>query len=254
MGDSVACGEGHLFCQDCLKDYVKSIVYGTGKSTLACLGPDCDNAFSTVNLGFIEPKMLQGLIERQQSDMLAMAFGQSNDEKLHPCPFCSVPSLVPIAVQEFKCLHCGKASCQFCKVEWRKHIAYGYACSDVEGDDESKVRLKTEEAMTEALVRKCHKCSRPLIKESGCNKMTCVCGAILCYVCHQPAPDGYQHFCQHTSAPGQTCRAPGCGKCSLVDEVAPDDVKKVEAERLKGERERELLGVKGRKKIGGNLP
>jgi TRIAD3 protein (E3 ubiquitin-protein ligase RNF216) len=47
--------------------------------------------------------------------------------------------------------------------------------------------------MTAALVQKCNKCSKPFIKESGCNKMTCSCGNLQCYVCGESIKD-YHHF------------------------------------------------------------
>ena len=54
-------------------------------------------------------------------------------------------------------------------------------------------RLYLEEKMTQALVRKCYRCSRMFFKEEGCNKMTCVCGAQMCYICDKPVTD-YKHF------------------------------------------------------------
>jgi len=52
-----------------------------------------------------------------------------------------------------------------------------------------------------ALVRRCNRCSRPFLKESGCNKMRCdKCGNTQCYVCSQDVVD-YTHFDKKTGCP-----------------------------------------------------
>lgn len=66
--------------------------------------------------------------------------------------------------------------------------------------------------MTAARIRKCHKCTTGLVKAEGCNRMSCRCGAFMCYLCRQPI-NGYNHFCQHARSPGAPCRH--CKKCSL---------------------------------------
>lgn len=64
-------------------------------------------------------------------------------------------------------------------------------CDEVKNTDAA--RLYLEEKMTEALVRKCWSCGRTFFKEDGCNKMSCVCGAQMCYICDKPVND-YRHF------------------------------------------------------------
>lgn len=64
-------------------------------------------------------------------------------------------------------------------------------CEEV--PDAEKARIYIEEEMSKAIIRKCHRCLKPFIKEYGCNKMRCSCGATMCYICKQPDID-YNHF------------------------------------------------------------
>lgn len=45
------------------------------------------------------------------------------------------------------------------------------------------MRTYIETKMTEALIRNCYSCKKPFLKVDGCNKMTCACGAKMCYLC-----------------------------------------------------------------------
>jgi len=40
-----------------------------------------------------------------------------------------------------------------------------------------------ENQMSEAVIRKCPKCSMAFVKQDGCNKMTCRCRTTQCYLC-----------------------------------------------------------------------
>ena len=97
---------------------------------------------------------------------------------------------------------CGKESCRLCK-EF-SHIPL--RCEEVEKDAEVRKRTYIEKKMTEAMIRNCWKCQKPFVKADGCNKMTCDCGASMCYVCRQPVED-YKHFYGQRGLPqaGQTC-------------------------------------------------
>ena len=76
---------------------------------------------------------------------------------------------------------CGRSTCIKCNEDWEAHC--GIPCHEYENKDEEKLRVKAEEQMTAALLRVCHKCKTPLIKEEGCNKLTCRCAAKMCYIC-----------------------------------------------------------------------
>ena len=80
--------------------------------------------------------------------------------------------------------------------------------------EETDVRVAVEELMSKALIRVCSKCRAEVVKNAGCNKVTCRCGQKMCYVCRAPVKD-YAHFCSHTVAPGMPCTSKGCKGCSL---------------------------------------
>jgi NADH pyrophosphatase NudC (nudix superfamily) len=61
---------------------------------------------------------------------------------------------------------------------------YIFIYVEIQKDDALNAQHSVEEAMTNALLRDCHKCSTRFFKEEGCNKMTCPkCRAVMCYVC-----------------------------------------------------------------------
>ncbi|CAF0801568.1 unnamed protein product [Adineta steineri] len=59
---------------------------------------------------------------------------------------------------------------------------------------ELEKRKFIEEHVTEAMIRKCPRCTQRFYKVEGCNKMTCSsCGLFICYVCRETI-NGYDHF------------------------------------------------------------
>lgn len=112
-------------------------------------------------------------------------------EDLEMCPFCDFATIPAEADKIFRCLNpeCMKESCRQCKEP--SHIPL--KCDEVEKDEDVKRRTYLENKMSEALLKKCYKCGKRYIKSDGCNKITCTCGAMQCYVCGEPV-SGYQHF------------------------------------------------------------
>ncbi|PBP19638.1 RING finger protein (Zin) [Diplocarpon rosae] len=134
---------------------------------------------------------------------------------------------------------CGRASCISCSKAWTDiHICH----------ESSLLALRTqvELAMSSAIKRTCPRCNTSFVKSSGCNKLTCVCGYQMCYVCRKDIGngEGYRHFCEHFRPNGgKGCTE--CAKCDLYrcedDEVVVKKAKE-EAERLWMEKEGESLG------------
>lgn len=61
-------------------------------------------------------------------------------------------------------------------------------------EDEEFVRV-IDIAMTNARIRHCPKCGKGIIKEEGCNRISCHCKANFCYCCEKDITDiTYGHF------------------------------------------------------------
>lgn len=103
---------------------------------------------------------------------------------------------------------CSRSSCLNCRKPWTDiHICF----------ESSRLALRAaiEAATTDAVKRTCPVCNLSFVKEAGCNKLTCVCGYTMCYVCRQEiGREKYSHFCQHfRQRPGEPCTE--CEKCDL---------------------------------------
>ncbi len=153
--------------------------------------------------------------------------------------------------RRFQCrsLTCSLPSCLACHKRWLDpHICHESATISL--------RTTIEAARTAALKRTCPRCGVAFIKASGCNKMTCTCGYIMCYMCREGLGDvkkgseGYRHFCQHFRLNGGECRE--CERCDLYKGEDDEVVAKRAAARAEKEwREKEgMVGVEG---LGGPM-
>nr|XP_031826139.1 uncharacterized protein LOC116424202 isoform X2 [Nomia melanderi] len=177
------CNDGHIFCNSCIIKGVK-IKLAQGDTRMLCF-VECNEEFNLSTLErILSPTQFSILISKKQEQEV-MAAGLPG---LVSCPFCTFASIPPPEDKIFKCLNpeCMKESCRLCKE--LNHVPL--RCYEEKTD---KARLVLEEKMTEALVRKCYKCAKPYFKEDGCNKITCSCGAIMCYICDKQI-EGYGHF------------------------------------------------------------
>ena len=239
--DMVQCLEGHLFCASCLMNYAKEAAFGQGKAALVCMSDGCDGTFPMSQLRKALPtNILEKYEDRVQEESLSLA--QMDD--LVRCPSCDYAAILPLEDKVFKCQSpsCAKETCRYCKEDWSEH--FGLKCNEVEKSAQKDVRLSYEEKMTMAKIRKCPKCGCEFTKSDGCNKMTCRCGATMCYVCRKPNI-GYNHFCQHPKDPGKSCTK--CKSCSLWTDPSEDDnraVKELEKEAMDAKRkmEEEMAG------------
>ncbi|XP_019872467.1 uncharacterized protein LOC109600733 isoform X1 [Aethina tumida] len=179
------CTKGCIYCKDCLKTGLE-VAIGEGNLVFPC--HYCDAVFSHGTLKMVLPtKTFEKLEGRIQSEELRKANLEGSDV----CPFCNYIQLFEENDKIFKCKNpdCLMESCRLCR--HKSHIPQ--RCEEIEYDEDVKMRTFIENKMAEAVMRTCHKCSKKFIKEHGCNKMTCSCGATICYLCNKGDID-YQHF------------------------------------------------------------
>ncbi|KAL3878016.1 hypothetical protein ACJMK2_035652 [Sinanodonta woodiana] len=240
----VQCYDGHLFCGDCLQKYAEESVFGQGKAELSCMTESCKATFPLSQLMKALPAHIISKYEdRIQEENINLA----DLEDLVRCPFCDFAALLDSTYTVFSCQNssCMKESCRLCKVEWSEH--FGKKCRDVEKKDETELRLEFEEKMTLAKIRVCHRCKTKFTKSDGCNKMTCRCGAKMCYICRKCDID-YNHFCRHPRDPGMSCNK--CQNCSLWTNPDEDDDRAVREIQLKASKTRKEKGFLEEKLIG----
>ncbi|XP_006889682.1 PREDICTED: E3 ubiquitin-protein ligase RNF216 isoform X2 [Elephantulus edwardii] len=225
------CADAHLFCKECLIRYAQEAVFGSGKSELSCMEGSCTCSFPTSELEKVLPQtILYKYYERKAEEEVAAAYA----DELVRCPSCSFPALLDSDVKRFSCPNprCRKETCRKCQGLWKEHN--GLTCEELAEKDDIKYRTSVEEKMTAARIRKCHKCGTGLIKSEGCNRMSCRCGAQMCYLC-RVSINGYDHFCQHPRSPGAPCQE--CSRCSLWTDPTEDDEKLIEEIQKEAEEE-----------------
>lgn len=130
----------------------------------------------------------------------------------------------------FQCLSptCSRPSCLSCSAPWHDpHTCYSSQLTSL--------RLTLERATTDAVKRTCPQCNLGFVKSEGCNKLVCLCGYSMCYVCREGlAKEGYNHFCQHfRERPGSKCSE--CDKCDLYRVEDEEIVVKRARERAESE-------------------
>ncbi|KAM8934684.1 E3 ubiquitin-protein ligase RNF216 [Pelodytes ibericus] len=239
------CADGHLFCKECLIKYAQEAAFGSGQPKLSCLEGTCTCDFPTSEVEKVLPEnILQKYYERKAEEDISAACA----DQLVRCPSCSFPALLDKDVDRFSCPnpHCRKETCKKCQKPWKEHA--DLTCEELAESDDVKYRTFIEEKMTAARVRKCHVCATGLIKSEGCNRMSCRCGAQMCYLC-RTSISGYDHFCQHPHSPGAPCRE--CTRCSLWTDPSQDDEKLIQDIQRDAEKEqRRKKGESGIKRIG----
>jgi E3 ubiquitin-protein ligase RNF216 len=148
----------HRFCRSCMRSQAEAQI-GMAKHQLTCMSTDgCSAGFSMAQKAlFLDEKLTTALDRIETEEVLRMA----GIENLETCPFCpNAAEYPPVEVdKEFHCDNpsCLQVSCRLC----RRPTHIPKTCAEDEADRGLDARHTLEEAMSEALIRRCNKCENP---------------------------------------------------------------------------------------------
>lgn len=242
MSEMCQCTEGHLICKECLKEQLESnIAHGTAGA--GCVEVDCPGFYSERFIEMVLSKKQQRLLDSiSVNQEVANVLKRDCKDTVVFCPFCDYFAIVDNPNDtEFHCKNpsCMKVSCRKCGKE--SHLPQKCAKELEKGEED--LRKFVEQRMSEAYIRYCPECAKPIVKIEGCNLLTCTCGAHMCHICKKHLSrdkhTAYQHF---IDPPGtrHTVPVPGeSGKkgCQLWENSPEEDKIRVKKARLEAEAE-----------------
>ena len=172
----VQCPDAHLFCVNCARLAAETHI-GLRKTKLACISSDdCVYEFSVSEVRrFLKPETFELWMQMRAQEEIQNAGIQGFTE----CPFCDFGMIMPTDPNVDRLFHCRNTACEVisCRnCQKKNHLPHN--CEQASNDVALDAQHLVEEAMTDALLRTCHKCKAKFFKEEGCNKMSCSCGAI----------------------------------------------------------------------------
>lgn len=147
--------KAHWFCVTCARQNAATAL-GDALYKFGCMSTDgCKAGFSRDQKDrFLDEGLEKGLDEIEQETILRLA----NMDDLVKCPFCTFAAVCPPVDEDriFECQSeaCLKVSCRLCSKE--AHIPK--TCEEAARENNDHVRHQIEEAMSEAVIRRCNKC------------------------------------------------------------------------------------------------
>jgi hypothetical protein len=207
------CTDGHLICNTCIKKHATDTIYQKLSSKICCINSQ-DKCYGIISDAILE-NVLEIRVFSEYNILKNLAEIKElciDDINIKICQHCNAGTDIGEQEQTIEiliCMECFKDTCLKCN-----QIAHPDAECYALGNINRGQRQTIEDKMSEAVIIRCGNCSNTIVKDEGCNKVTCLCGNYICYCCKQNVPKsvGYSHFCTE-----HNCKKTDCNPCHLWD-------------------------------------
>lgn len=175
----VQLGCGHTYCSACLRHFITS-AHEINVFPLRCVGDD-----SRCNTPISIPIIQQFLTPAALNRLLEAAFAFYISQRPMEFRFCKTPDCSQIyrstpadtVAVTLRCPSCSSEVCSACDDGHE-----GLTCNEYQT---RRLEERVDTWITEqgGFVKRCPQCRVPIEKVEGCNRMTCRCGAHICWNC-----------------------------------------------------------------------
>lgn len=182
---------GHVYCKACLQHYLRSPP-STKFDAMKCIAESEAGSTPTGSCNVAIPSsVIRDLLTPGEEDELLDASFLSHihalPEEFHYCPTPDCQTIYRTSSDGtvLRCPTCLARVCASCDVEFHE----GLTCAEFKGGM-TEDTLAYNKWREENGVKACPRCQTDIVKDGGCNHMTCTrCGGHICWVCMQMFAD-----------------------------------------------------------------
>lgn len=182
---------GHSLCRGCVKASVLSRINNTDYPiTCDC----CGTAMAMKDImALLDDKDMLRLVNTAVNSYMT----KHSDSDVKPCmhPGCAGFTRSVQHDTRVTCSLCTNAYCSACEVPYHE----GQSCELFKQEKSGELAVQRFLEENKSTIRPCFRCKTPVMKNMGCNHMTCFCGAHFCWLCgagFEDAAKTYAHLNQ----------------------------------------------------------
>jgi hypothetical protein len=167
---------GHTYCNDCVREYLKTKITAGDCIDIRCMHPGCR---TVMDYSFIKTLLPTELFKKYEEFSLQAALKSATDVRWCPKPGCGLALFGEASQPQMRCT-CGHEYCFLCGEDWHVGTCAEYKQWKVVNGKVDKEFEKYAKENT----KPCPRCKNAIQKNEGCNHMTCAaCHHQFCWLC-----------------------------------------------------------------------